>query len=62
MKVGDMVKLINGHWLGIIIDFQTMYNKHGDPYERHAIIYWNSDYPEEKELLDDIEVINVSNN
>jgi len=58
MKVGDLVRLINGHWVGIIIDMQIMYDKYGDPYEKCAIVNWSPEHPEEVEQLDDIEVIN----
>jgi len=60
MKVGDLVKMINSHWIGIIIDFQISYDKYGDPYRKYAIVNWGLDYPDEVECLDDIEVINES--
>ena len=60
MRVGDLVKLINGHWIGIIVDFRITYDKYGDAREKHAIVNWNPDYPDEQEHLDDIEVINES--
>ena len=58
MKVGDLVKMIHGSWVGVIVDFLSFYDKWGEPYEKYAIVNWNSDYPDEREHINDIEVIN----
>ena len=60
MRIGDLVKLRGSTWIGILIEFYTLYDKYGDPYEKQAIVNWGPNYPEEHEHLDDIEVINES--
>jgi hypothetical protein len=60
MKVGDLVKLHGSNWIGIIIEFITIYDTFGDPRDRAAIVCWGADYPEAQEHIDDLEVINES--
>ena len=60
MKIGDLVKMRNSNWVGIFVEFRTTYDTYGDPQEKYAIVNWNSDYPDEEEYLDDIEVISES--
>ena len=58
MKIGDLVKHNYEEWIGIIVDFCTMYNKYGEPYEKYLIVNWGLDYPNEQEHPSDVEVIN----
>jgi len=67
VKVGDLVRSLELYGfhtfagrLGIIVDFHIRYNKFGDPTEKFAVVNWGSDYPDEKEYMESIEVISES--
>ena len=64
MKVGDLVQMREGHcsvserdWVGVVLDFHIRVDNCGEPIDRYAIVMWNSDFPEEEEYPDSLEVI-----
>ena len=64
MKVGDLVRLLpgpkptvgEGDWVGIITGFRIGAEP-DDPEDRYALVFWNEQFPEEEEYLEQIEVI-----
>ena len=64
MRVGNLVRPVPGHftvseqhWVGVVIDFHIRVDRCGEPLERYAIVCWNSDFPQEEEYPDSLEVI-----
>jgi len=74
MKVGDLVRpkphdyktsapLVEADWVGIVLDFtkdcygpqRQLIEKGGNP-----VVYWNTQFHSEAELIDQLEVINES--
>jgi len=63
MKVGDLVKLKDDFGdllIGIIIGWDIIYNRLGDPVEKYASVKWQGSMPIESEHPDMLEVINES--
>jgi hypothetical protein len=62
MKVGDLVKLKNENpfLVGIIIGWEIIYNRFGDPVEKYASVKWQGSIPIDSEHPDMLEVINES--
>jgi len=63
MKVGDLVKLKDDFGdllIGIIIGWDIIYNRFGDPVEKYASVKWQGSMPIESEHPDMLEVINES--
>jgi hypothetical protein len=67
VKVGDLVRIAEGcfsvsekDWIGMIIDFHIRVDNCGEPQERYAVVWWNSDFTKEEEYLDSLVVINGS--
>ena len=69
MKIGDLVRpkrrpgrrlleLGENDWIGMIIDFHVRVDNCGETQERYAVVCWNTDFPQEEEYLEQIEVIN----
>ena len=64
MKVGDLVRLLpgpmptvgEGDWVGIITGFRIDADLSAPAY-RYALVFWNEQFPEEEEYLEQIEVI-----
>lgn len=60
MKVGDLVKLkdeFGDLLIGIIVSWNVVYNKFGDPVEKFASVKWQGSLPIEDEHPDMLEVI-----
>lgn len=63
MKVGDLVRPINTYeddpinWVGVVVGprWPTLLAKSG-----RVVVYWNSEYPNDVECKDNLEVINES--
>ena len=61
MKVGDLVRPINTYeddpinWVGVVVGHRgpTLLAKSG-----RVVVYWNSEYPNDVESKDDLEVVN----
>ena len=57
MKGGDLVRWNPDPRIGIIVDFETVYDKYGDPVDRLAIVSWQGDSGLDSEYPDMLEVI-----
>ena len=60
MKPGDLVKLKGEMLIGIIVGWEIIYNRFGDPVEKHASVKWQGSIPIDSEHPDMLEVINES--
>ena len=63
MRVGDLVKMSQPNQsmgVGVIIDFNIVYDRYGDPREKFAVVNWGSKFPFEEEYIDQLEVVNES--
>ena len=68
MRVGDLVRIkTTGGYsptetlqdkVGIIIDWEVIYDRFGDPVEKYAIVNWGHSHPAEQEFRGALEVIN----
>ena len=61
MKVGDLVKLkdeFHDLIVGIIVGWEIIYNRFGDPIEKYASVKWQGSIPIDSEHPDMLEVIN----
>ena len=67
MRIGDLVRIktaggysptevLEGK-VGIIIDWEVIYDRFGDPVEKHAIVNWGADHPAEQEWRCALEVV-----
>ena len=60
MRVGDLVRCYPEPRLGIIVDFETVYDRCGEPVERLVIVSWHGDSSPDTEYPDMLEVVNES--
>ncbi len=58
MKIGDLVKLKGEMLIGIIIGWDIVYDRFGDPVEKYASVKWQGSIPIDSENPDMLEVIN----
>jgi len=62
LRIGDLVKNTDENSqnlnVGVIIDFETIYDRYGDPQSRLVIVNWGPDYPEEDEYPEFLKVVN----
>ena len=58
MKIGDLVKLEGEMLIGIIIGWDIVYDRFGDPVEKYASVKWQGSIPIDSENPDMLEVIN----
>ena len=58
MKIGDLVRCNPEERVGIIVDWYMIYNRFGDPVDRHAVVVWEPNGTPEHEYPDMLEVIN----
>ena len=68
MRVGDLVRIktTGGYGpteslkdkVGIIIDWDVIYDRFGEPVEKYAIVNWGNGLHAEQEFRDSLEVIN----
>ncbi|MDB4337592.1 hypothetical protein OAA09_01080 [bacterium] len=69
MKKGDLVRLRDEEvhsWklhenkpieTGIIIDFVVNVDRHFEPVERMAVVFWNDKFPAEEEYLSSLAIV-----
>lgn len=60
MKVGDLVNYPPEERLGIIVDFETLYDRFGEPVDRLAIVSWQGGDSVESEYPDMLVVVSES--
>tara|TARA_B100001250_G_C19626050_1_gene711564 strand:- start:739 stop:924 length:186 start_codon:yes stop_codon:yes gene_type:complete len=58
VKIGDLVKLKGEMLIGIIIGWDIVYDRFGDPVEKYASVKWQGSIPIDSENPDMLEVIN----
>ncbi len=58
MNIGDLVRHKLDTEIGIIVSWEIIYNRFGDPMEKLAVVNWGRGLPQSQEILSLLEVIN----